>query len=167
MPGVTLSAMTTQANNAQRSVVAAAQDLRDIARVASPPDVLDLLDEVARALGELASACEEAGPALVPRPRGAASDWRVRRAGDASADRLSHQEKRLALSTLHDQPALLGLALRLRDRGVVAPQAAAMASHLVGSGDSPLYANAVNASLVNYALRASAVIDEAREPELR
>jgi hypothetical protein len=55
----------------------------------------------------------------------------------------------------------------LRDRGVVAPQAAAMASHLVGSGDSPLYANAVNASLVNYALRASAVIDEAREPELR
>ena len=68
---------------------------------------------------------------------------------------------------LEARPALLGLALRLRDRDVVAPQAAAMASHLVGSGDSPLYTNAVNASLADYTLRASAVIDEAREPGLR
>jgi len=110
--GVTLSAMTTQTSNAQRSVAAAAHDLRDVARVASPPDALDLLDEVADALSELASACEDLGPALVPRPRGAAFDWRVDPAGDGSPDPLSHQEKRLALSTLHDLGASIRAAAR-------------------------------------------------------
>jgi hypothetical protein len=64
---------------------------------------------------------------------------------------------------LDARPALLGLALRLRDQDVVATQGAAMASHLVGCGDSPLYVNSVNASLSAYARRASAAIDEARE----
>jgi hypothetical protein len=86
----TLFAMTTQASD----------------RVASPQDVLDLLDEVAQALDELASACEEAGHSLVPRPRGTASDWRF------SPGPLSHQQKILALSTLHN----LGAAVRTAAR---------------------------------------------------
>jgi hypothetical protein len=68
---------------------------------------------------------------------------------------------------LDARPALLGLALRLRDPGVVGPRAAAMASHLVSSADSPLYENPLNASLSAYAQEASAEIDGARQPSLR
>jgi hypothetical protein len=119
MRGETLFAMTKQASSAQhgeRGVVAAAQDLRGAARVATPHDVLDVLDEVAQALGELASACEEVGPAVVPRPRAARSDWRFYRDGDGSPGPLSHEQKALALSTLHDLGASIRTAAwRCRD----------------------------------------------------
>ena len=107
--------MSTQASSAQRgerNVLAAAQDLRDAARVASAHDVLDLLDELALALGELGSACEEVVTALVPRPRGARSDWRFYRDGDGSPGPLSHQQKGLALSTLHNLGASIRTAAR-------------------------------------------------------
>jgi hypothetical protein len=84
--------------------------------------------------------------------------------GGARATELVQLRKRAVLDA---RPALLGLALRLRDQAIVAPQGAAMASHLVGSSNSPLFANSVNASLWAYARRASAAIDDAREPALR
>jgi hypothetical protein len=59
--------------------------------------------------------------------------------------------------------ALLGLVLRLRDPDELGHRGAAMASHLVCSGDSPLFAGSAGESLWAYARRAAWAIDEARD----